>query len=786
MMGRGWVSAKSGIVITFVMLCVIWYYFSLPARLFKDPFATIIESSEGELLSAAIATDGQWRFPETDSVPQKFERAIVTFEDKRFFSHPGVDPLSMTRALKQNLAAGKVVSGGSTITMQVIRLARREPRTIFEKLIEVILATRLELRHSKKDILRLYASHAPFGSNVVGIEAACWRYFGSGTSDLTWGQAALLAVLPNAPALIHPGRNRAALETKRNLLLDKLRQNGSIDSLTCDLAKQEAIPIIPFRLPREIPHLLTRAISDGQQGSRLKTTVRRDLQLRVTQLVNEHYDVLKSNHIHNAAAIVLDVNSGAVLSYVGNVTKEDANENDVDVVVSPRSTGSILKPFLYAAMQNDGVLLPKTLLSDVPVLLDGFTPRNFSLQYDGAVHADEALTRSLNVPAVNMLRAYRYEKFHRLLQHIGLTTLNKPPDHYGLSLILGGAEGTLWDISGAYASMARTLNNYFKILGTRRYNRSDFHSPNYTQTVKSQLSIDESSWINSAAIYNTFQTLTEVHRPSEEAGWKHFGNARKIAWKTGTSFGFRDGWAIGVTPEYVVGVWVGNADGEGRPGLTGTDAAAPLMFNIFSVLPATTWFQQPFSEMALIPTCRESGFRTSSICPTADSLWVVKSGLTTDNCTMHKLVHVTNDRKFRVHDECESIAKIKHVPWFALPPVEEYYFRKVNMYNPLPPFRSDCSVDQRVSMMEIVYPKSDGKIFVPRDLDEKLSSAVFQIAHRNDQASVFWHLDGEYVSTTKRDHQLAIAIAPGAHKLTIVDDAGEVRECNFEVLASQR
>ena len=777
---------KWGGVVLVCILCLTWYYFSLPERLFNDPYATILQSSDGELLNASIADDGQWRFPETDSVPLKFQKAILAFEDKRFLSHPGVDVLSMARALKQNLAAGKIVSGGSTITMQVIRLSRRERRTIFEKIIEVFLATRLELRSGKKEILRVYASHAPFGSNVVGIEAACWRYFGTGTSGLTWGQAALLAVLPNAPALIHPGRNRSLLARKRDALLDKLRINGTIDSLTCALAKEEAIPTIPFRLPREAPHLLARAREEGRNGQRLKTTLQKEIQSRVTQLVNEQHDVLKQNHIHNAAAIVLDVKSGSVLAYVGNVTTTNDFENDVDVVAAPRSTGSILKPFLYAAMQSEGLLLPKTLLSDIPVQLNGFTPRNFSLRYDGAVKADEALTRSLNVPAVNMLRSYRYEKFHSLLQNIGLTTLKNPPDHYGLSLILGGAEGTLWDIAGAYASMARTLINYFDLPGNQRYNRSDFHAPTYLDVPQMKSPRDESSWISSAAIYNTFETLTEVYRPAEEAGWKHFGSARKFAWKTGTSFGFRDGWAIGVTPEYVVGVWVGNADGEGRPGLTGTDAAAPLMFNIFSSLPQTTWFQQPLSEMALIPTCHESGFRASSLCLRSDSIWVVKSGLASGVCTYHKLVHVTNDLRFRVHDKCERLDGITHVPWFTLPPVEEYYFKKVNRYALLPPFRNDCVVDSRLSMMEIVYPKTEAKIFVPRELDETLSSAVFQVAHRNDGAKVFWHLDGEYLATTQKDHQLPLMISPGHHKLTVIDDQGATLERSFEVVAAKR
>src|SRR5690349_15816508 len=214
---------KKLIWIITVLSILIGYYFSLPKELFNDPYSTVLEASHGELLSASIAKDGQWRFPQIDSVPDKFAEALITFEDKRFWNHPGVDLLSLSRALRQNISEGRVVSGGSTITMQVIRLSRKgESRTVVEKLIEAILATRLELRYSKEEILSLYASHAPFGGNVVGLEAACWRYFGRDTKQLSWGEAAMLAVLPNAPALIHPGRNRAQLKAKRDALLDKL------------------------------------------------------------------------------------------------------------------------------------------------------------------------------------------------------------------------------------------------------------------------------------------------------------------------------------------------------------------------------------------------------------------------------------------------------------------------------------------------------------------------------------------------------------------------------------
>lgn len=550
-----------------IFLFLSIYYFILPEELFHEPYSTVLEDDKGELLSAAIASDGQWRFPEVNAVPQKFSTALVLFEDKRFRNHPGVDILSLSRSIKQNILQGKVVSGGSTISMQVIRLSRRgKPRNLFQKLVEIVLATRLELRYTKDEILSMYASHAPFGGNVVGLEAACWRYFGRDPNELSWGEASLLAVLPNAPSLIHPGKNRDRLKAKRDLLLDKLQRAGKIDASTCSLSKDEPIPEKPQSLPHNARHLLARAANEGHAGQKIKSTITALLQLRVQQIINDHHQRLKGNQIFNAAALVVEVRTGNIVAYVGNTdVKEKGRYSEaVDVVMARRSTGSILKPFLFAAMLDAGKILPHTLLPDVPTVINGFSPKNFSKDYDGAVSADKALIRSLNIPAVHMLRNYRYEKFHSLLSNMGMTTLSHPPDHYGLSLILGGAEGTLWDITGMYASMARTLTNYFSRLGKNRYDRKDFHALNYfngsnneQEQIQSLPSLEESSWLSAASIYQTFDALKEVYRPGEESGWRYFNSSKKIAWKTGTSFGFRDAWAVGVTPHYVVGVWVG-------------------------------------------------------------------------------------------------------------------------------------------------------------------------------------------------------------------------------------
>ncbi|MBL7870793.1 MAG: penicillin-binding protein 1C [Cyclobacteriaceae bacterium] len=765
---------------------LISYYFCLPPKLFHDSYSTVLEDRDGKLLGATIADDGQWRFPEGNPIPEKFKAAIILFEDKRFNQHRGVDLRSLARATQQNWNAGKIVSGGSTITMQVIRLTRsNKSRTFFEKFIEIVLATRLELRSSKDEILSLYAAHAPFGGNVVGIESACWRYFGRDAAELSWSEAALLAVLPNNPSLIHPGKNRAKLKQKRDRLLQRMMEAGNFDQLTLELSVSEDIPENPIALPRTASHLLMLAIKDGLVQTRIRSSLLTSMQERTNQIIADHHQSLKGNQVFNAAALVMEVKTGRVLAYTGNAQAGRDHDDQVDIIQSKRSTGSILKPFLFAAMLDEGKILPRTLQPDIPTLISGFSPRNFSKQFDGAVAADQALIRSLNIPAVHELRDYRYEKFYELLKGVGISTLTQAPDHYGLSLILGGAEGTLWDITGVYASMARTLQSYFDAPGKNRYDKSDFHPPFYLMTDSvARNNPEESSWLSAGSLYLTMNVLKELYRPGEETGWQHFNSTKKIAWKTGTSHGLRDGWAVGVNGDYAVGVWVGNADGEGRPGLTGTESAAPILFDIFSQLPGNTWFQEPAQELVEIQICTRSGMRANEWCMEIEAMKVTKAGLQSTPCRYHQPVHLSLDGMYRVHSDCESINTMKTVSWFVLPPVQEYYYKTKNLsYRILPPLRSDCANPASVATMDLVYPRPQARIFIPIELDGQTGSTLFEATHRQSHATIYWHLDGAYIGSTTGSHRMAIAPVPGMHMITLIDEAGTILEQGFTVFA---
>jgi len=772
---------KHKVKLATITLLFIIYLFCLPKKLFNNPTATVITSSKNELLGAQIADDGQWRFPHNDSIPDKFKTCIVQFEDEYFYKHPGFNPVSIFKALRDNLKYNNIKRGGSTLTQQVIRLSRKATsRTYFEKIKELILATRLELRDSKDNILAYYSSNAPFGGNVVGLDAAAWRYFNRPATDLSWAENATLAVLPNAPSLIYPGKNQKQLFKKRNRLLNKLLDNQIIDSLTYKLSIAEKLPQKPYLLPQIAPHLLQK-ISKKYNGQYIKTSVYKSLQEQVNFIIKTHYNQLRQNEIHNAAVLVLDVRTRQVLAYIGNTPTDKAHQKDVDVIDKARSTGSILKPFLYAAMLDSGDLLPKTLVMDVPTQFGSYHPENFNKTYDGAVPASRALSRSLNVPAVRMLREFGLDRFHLYLKKLKLKDLKYSANHYGLSLVLGGAESNLWDLCKSYAALSSTLNHFSE--SSSEYFSNEFCEPTFlaSEAINFGNLTNEKTLFDAASIYLTYESLKNVNRPESDESWEFFDGSKQIAWKTGTSFGFRDAWAIGTTKDYVVGVWVGNADGEGRPGLVGIRTAAPILFDVFDALPNSDWFSQPLDAMQAVSICKQSGHRASINCNDIEEQFIQISGLKTKPCPYHVLIHLDKTNTFQVNSSCEDLGNINHKPWFNLPPLMAYYYKAKNpFYRPLPKFKSGCLNENTVSI-DFIYPKANNSIFLPRDFDEKTNDLILKIAHSKPGSMVFWYIDDTFIGSTKDLHELAIKPKQGKHIITVVDQFGNEAERKFHI-----
>lgn len=779
-------------------LTFAWWLCCLPRPLFQSPLATELLSAEGELLSARISADGQWRMPAADSISPKLIAAVINYEDRTFRSHWGLSFWGISRAVRDNWRAGRVVSGGSTITMQVARMARgNRARTLVQKLLEGAWATRLEWRYDKDEILKFWLANAPFGGNVVGAEAATRRYYGRSPAALSWAEAATLAVLPNSPALIHPGRDRKALRAKRDNLLDDLATAGHLSAADAGLAKLEPLPKSPLPLPRRSDHLLERLRANHGPG-RYRSSLRFDLQNEVNSLVSNHHALLAGNQVRNLAAMVTEVATGKVVAYVGNVPAPASapkksspaalNGREVDIITAPRSPGSLLKPVLFALAQEDGRLTPRQLLTDIPTRFQDFQPANFYPDFDGAVPANEALARSLNIPFVFLLQDYGVPRMHAALLSYGFRQLHRPPSHYGLSLILGGGEITMEEINAWFLGLARQQRYYYA--RRRRYQDADFkpaglldgHSRDPIRELNSRPGA-----VGAGAGYQTLEALTQLNRPDETGKAHQFESHRRIAWKTGTSFGHRDAWAVGCTPAYVVSVWAGNADGEGRAGLVGVRAAAPLFFRIFRLLEgrgngAPVWFAPPRDDMAKVTTCRQSGLLAGPDCPPV-SEWVAAAGARSKVCNRHRLIFIDPEERQRVRLGCGE-GPPKPVAWFTLPSRQAHFYQRRHPdYQPLPPVHPACTsgVSAVRPPMEFIYPYENGVVSASKNWDGETEPFFFELAHSDKSATVRWHLDEDYLAETRIFHSVSVHVPSGIHRVTVVDQDGNRLEKRFEV-----
>lgn len=778
-LNRGYFTGRRLTIAVATIMVIIVTTVALPSVEFNAPYSTQLLSKNGELMGAQIAADGQWRFKMTDSSPYKFNESLIAFEDRWFYYHTGIDISAVARALYLNIRAGSIKSGASTITMQTVRLNRGgRGRTIKEKIIEGILALKLELTHSKSEILDLYAERAPFGGNVVGIEAAAWRYYGLPAKHLSWGESAALAVLPNAPSLIFPGRGENRYLKKRDIVLKRLLDRAIIDSTTYSMALLEPLPGAPKPLPRVAPHLLDR-VSKESRGEIVRSTIDLPKQIVAKDVIDKHKKHLQENHIDNIAAIIVEVESGNIISYIGNGEWSLKRGEAIDMVKATRSTGSLLKPILYAALLDGGIIMPNTLLPDLPIHLSGYSPKNFDLKFRGAVPASQAISQSLNIPSVEMLRRYSTERFLHLLKELGVNSFTKGSDYYGLSLILGGGEASLEEMVSSYASMARILNR----------NNPKVIPLNY-RDIGSSTSIDSSQLIPStpplsaASIWHTFEALLKVNRPLEETGWQYLSSSKKIAWKTGTSFGFKDGWAVGVTPKYAVGVWVGNATGEGRPHLTGVTAAAPVLFELFSTLNIESpWFQEPSDLLYSVEVCRESGHISSSRCNNIDTIMVPERALTTTPCPYHRTIHLDSLNRFRVDGSNYPISRMNSHNWFILPPDMEYYYRKSHPeYIRVPPIHTNSINGDNIEIIKFIYPSSDTKLFIPKGVGEEVGSIIFEAADRTVDTTLYWYLDDRYIGESRSIHQMESSPSIGWHNLYVIDSEGNSCRRRFEIV----
>ncbi len=728
------------------------------------PSSTVILDKDGKILRVYLNSEEQFLYPLSgkQGVPNKIITAITTYEDKHFYAHPGINPIALFRAMKLNMQSNSIISGGSTITMQAVGLQKRNKRNYFNKFIEIITALKWELFYSKDTILRSYCNNAPYGSNIVGVRTASFKYFGRDLQQLTWAESSLLAILPNNPGALYPGCNPIPLMEKRNRLLSKLYKIGKMDLSTYESAITEPIPSKILAFPFHAPHLADE-LKISNHGMTNYTTIDSKLQKTIEAIA--HRQKYRYSHlgIKNFSVLITERKTGKVRAYLGSQDFRDNNSNgQVNGVKALRSTGSILKPFLYAAAIDDGLMNPKTLLTDTKLHYMLFAPENYDSQYRGVVTAEDALRKSLNIPAIRLLEQYGAFKFYTLLKDAGLSSLFRTYSEYGLSLVIGGAE----------ASLISVTNLYLQLANGSTYSPVHWMNENIEQ--RNALNISKGAkWLTLEMLKNN------NFSPVEISGHK------SIAVKTGTSFGNRDAWAVGVTSDWIVSVWAGNFTGESNPEILSFTAAVPLLKSIYKTLPSLCdekWFYMPEASMHKQKICLDTGYYPSPDCVDTEDIFLPDEAKPMQVCPYHKTVTYDKATGYGVCSKCWSDIETDKASFLEFPPSVTTILNSRNTGLKLAPLHNpECPVATSYNKPEILYPIENSIVMLPRDFGALQQELVLKASHSDHNIKLFWYLDGDSIGETKTKHSLSIAPESGEHKLKLVDSNGSSCSVRFTI-----
>lgn len=749
---------------------ILDHLFPFPvANLEPAPSVRILDRN-GEPLRFFLAPDGMWRFPVTlDEVSPDLVTAIIASEDRHFYRHPGVNPLAVIRALWLNLRHGRVISGASTIPMQVARLTAPAPRTLGAKIVESFRAVQLSAHYSKDQILTWYLNLAPFGGNVVGVGAAAWHYFDKDPRRLSLGEIALLSVLPRSPTRYNPLRHPEAARAVRDRVLRRFDGQGVFAHK--DLAESRTRPLLAARaqVPQAAPHFCLWARANLPDRAVIRSSLDRRIQAVAESLVTARMDALRRASIGNAALVVLDLKTREILAHVGSADFWDPNhQGQVDNTLSRRAPGSTLKPFLYALAFDQGHLTPASLLLDVPTDFGGYRPENYGQNFQGAVSARTALAASLNVPAVRLLARCGLEPFYELLRAGGLTTLDRPASHYGLPLALGGCELRLMDLTNLYASLGSG--------GTHRAVR--------TERLDAPDQMDQGAAILSPeACAMVVSILDAVRRPTLADAWEFTVDAPAVAWKTGTSFGHRDAWAVGISQDLAIGVWVGNPDGSLCANISGVRHAGPLLFDIFRALrPGAAGpprIEAP--RLTRMTVCAISGDRPGPNCPTIQTQAI--AGVTKlPVCALHKQIFVDRDTGLRLVGDC-LLAHPTREETALVWPAELLAWQRAqgSPMAGLPAMHPDCADVPDEAGPTIQSPSAATPYVTRSDVPPEFQRLALLAAPGPGATRHFWYVDGGFVASSAPETPCFTPLTPGRHAVVVTDDLGRGATGTFTV-----
>ncbi|MFH0924118.1 MAG: penicillin-binding protein 1C [bacterium] len=755
-----------------ILFLVLLIIIPLPKNKLKPPQAYRFYDHNGQLLSMLISKDDYFRMHvPLAKIPPLFIKTLLLQEDKYFYKHIGLNPFSIIRAAVANLLSHRIVSGGSTITMQLARMLERRKRTLMAKLIEVFRALQLELRYSKNEILAYYLSLAPYGGNIEGIQAASFGYFGKSASGLSIGEIALLVGLPKSPTSYRPDRHPDVAKKVRDSILKKMLSAGFISKGQYERASLEPIPGSRYRTKNLIPHTAWYFRSKNPDRYVWQTTIDENTQKRIAKLLKSYIKTLESYNITNAATVVIENETREIRAVVGSTdyfSKKHLGANDGSR--APRSPGSTLKPFLYALALQEGLVSEKTVLYDIPINYAGYSPQNYSKNFTGLVDVHEALTESLNIVAVRLSRQLGINKFYNLLKEGGISTLDKPPDYYGLPLVLGGVEISLIELTNLYSCLANEgIYKPYKFL----------QAENDDSSGKKLLS-KEASWLIT-------HILTDLERPDFPESWQFSKNRSTIAWKTGTSYGHQDAWSIGYTPKYTIGVWVGNFNGTPSKGLAGSKVAAPLLFDLFQALqptPSDQWFAKP-EGIGTRKVCALSGRLPGRHCQSLVPEYYITN---LDGPTSHEICEISQeisiDTRTGLQAKASTPSKYIKREVFNIWPSEiaTFLLKHGVPIKKVPPYDITNMTGQKYYPPRILSPVPNTIYYrrldklSPDDQGIKLNAAV-----TNRIRKVFWFLNDKLITEADPTQDIFINPAPNIYQITLMDEVGGKDEIQLVV-----
>ena len=737
-------------IIVFIITCGIYVKFDAEntEKIFEDRYSVSVLDNNGKIIGVYLNKNEQWHLKSIDKIPEKLKTAVMVFEDKNFYSHNGVDLSAVIRAVKDNIFE-KRRTGASTITMQAVKMVQPKERSYFNKYLEIVHAFKLEKYYKKDEILKMYLNNAPYGGNIVGYKTASYMYFRKSPKELTWSEAALLAVLPNSPGLMNVEKNREKLIEKRNFLLKKLYEKNFINERQYEISLKEPVPDKRYSFPVLAPHLVRRLVNENKDKKIIKSTIDSEIQKKTEKAVKDYSEFLKLSGINNTAVLIINNKNYEVTAYVGSQDFYDfENNGQVDGITAKRSPGSLLKPFLYAKVIDEGIAAPQSKIPDVPLYFSNFSPQNADKKYYGMVEMRDALIKSLNIPFVELLKDYGEDKFFYFLKDI-LNFEDRNPERYGLSLILGTKEFTMEEIGILYSGLA---------------NYGNFKNLKYTE----ESTEEGRQLLTKGASYLTLTTMRELERPGME---KFYREKNPVSWKTGTSHGRRDGWAAGITPEWTVVVWTGNFTGEGNPNLTGVYTGGNLLFNILKILPKT---EKDFiipSDLEKIEVDKETGYRLKYDVPYKE-IFYPKDAKPLKASSYYKKIFVNkNGEEIDSRDESFNEREEKYILVYPLEVVNYFVRENLDVSN----IFSEKTAKKTI---KFIYPKNNLKIIVPKDFDGE-KSLIVKIANIKNQ-ELYWYVNKEYAGKS-REKERSFNLKKGNYEITVVSEKGETAKINFQV-----